>query len=168
MTTIQAFQMTARDAPFNYTSYPAPAPQNGDVLVHIAIDWDTRRDAREFASAYDALIDLDPLFTQADQFGDVFRRDAFNGLQGVGLPLVAKAVVARHQSCRCVAAQERIPFYQKRLGAASRRRKSSDKSARAAPCHYNLEVADNRRFKFFTIRPRCFFFTCRHSSDSRQ
>jgi len=30
---------------------------NGDVLVHIAIEWDTRRDAREFASAYGALID---------------------------------------------------------------------------------------------------------------
>ena len=33
-----------------------PLPK-ADVLVHIAIEWDSQRDTREFASAYDALID---------------------------------------------------------------------------------------------------------------
>lgn len=30
---------------------------NRDVLVHLALDWDTRRDAREFGAAYSALIE---------------------------------------------------------------------------------------------------------------
>src|SRR5512139_1530073 len=36
MTTIHAYQMTAKDAPFASVAYPAPSLQGGDALVRIA------------------------------------------------------------------------------------------------------------------------------------
>jgi predicted Zn-dependent protease len=39
-----------------YARNTSDKTSNGDVLVHIALDWDTERDVREFGAAYGALI----------------------------------------------------------------------------------------------------------------
>ena len=88
---------------------------------------------------------------QPHQFRDVVRRDALDRLQGLGRPLIAKAVVAGHQPGRAVAAEEGIPLDQQRARPAAGGRRRGDDAARPAARDDDLILSHNRRLQTLRI-----------------